>query len=68
MSKGYQIIMVDQLENEGKQYIGKAEASRRKEIWRKPLIKSPYAHGGMYLVSMAIGGDMLESNKRTKAK
>lgn len=68
MSKGYQIMKVDRLENEGKQYIGKVEASRRKEIWRKPLIKSPYAYGGMYLVSMAIGGGMLESNKRAKAK
>lgn len=67
MSKGYQIMKVYRLENEGKQYIGKVEASR-KEIWRKPLIKSSYAYGGMYLVSMAIGGGILESNKRAKAK
>lgn len=67
MSKGYQIMKVYRIENKGKQQIGKEEASR-KEIWRKALIKSPYAYGGMYLVSIAIGGGMLESKKRAKAK
>lgn len=68
MSRGDLSVKVDRLQNESKQCIRKVGASERKEIWRKSLIQSPPAHGGIYLLSIAIDAGMLEPSKRAKTK
>lgn len=47
MSWGDQITKVEKLENESEQCMGRVKGSGRKEIWRKPLIQSPRARGGI---------------------
>lgn len=36
----------DRLQNEKKQCMRRVEVSRRKEVWRKPLIQYPHVHRG----------------------